>query len=73
MRERTQQAMIGADRQAIRCASCALPSVEIGPGVLIVRNKHHGQVHENTFSLAWIKQLIEASERQILADIGAQQ
>ena len=69
----TKNDLIQPDKKAIRCAQCNLPSLEIrAGGLLVVRNKHHGQTHENSFSLAWIKQLIEQAEASLIQS-GAQQ
>lgn len=54
-----QSRLIEADSHAIKCALCALPSVEIRAGLLIVRNRHHGQTHKNSLSLEWLLRKVE--------------
>lgn len=70
---RKESRLIEAETQSVKCSQCNLPSVEIRAGaLLVVRNRHHGHTHENVFSLAWIKQLIERAESPVLIETGAQ-
>jgi len=71
--ERSQSRLIEAESRAVKCAECGLPSIEIRAGMLIVRNRHHGQVHENSFSLQWLKTLLEQDGQDVLSSAGAPQ
>ncbi|MDX2040506.1 MAG: hypothetical protein SF097_04615 [Acidobacteriota bacterium] len=59
MNEQNQTRLIVANSQAVKCAKCKLPSLEVRGGMLVIRNRHHGEMHENVFSLDWIRLQIE--------------
>jgi hypothetical protein len=65
--------LIKNDARAIPCSACSLPSVEVRNGALIVKNRHHGKVHLNVFSLQWLKDLLERASQAGTAGDGAEQ
>jgi len=50
------------DVKTVTCSECSTPTAQIERGTLVVKVRHHGEVHTTAFSLAWIKKAIEAEE-----------
>lgn len=48
--------------EKLPCSKCENPTAVIQNGALIIRSRHHGKVHENVYSIEWLKKKLDESE-----------